>query len=246
MNLWSTQLKLGVKFRRIDCFPRALPLPKCVLRCGKAVSVSKRVGPIKSKRCSRKMHQIVRAFLPFDPRLNHLPDLFCAFSVANASLSSLSSRRAVQPVLGAPVGRLPAPGDRHLHEARLARRRAHQLLPGPVQGGGLAGLAGRPVAQRPEWVHLAFVRLQLPPRVAACKITTERFKRGFSWTWRAVIRASDGDVKRPDLHAPSQRFALSCEKRPAMNRVWLSNEPLISDKELKEVIFSQYQRLDAL
>lgn len=63
---------------------------------------------------------------------------------------SLSSRRAVQPVLGAPVRRLPAPGDRHLHEARLARRRAHQLLPGPIQGGGLAGLAGRPVAQRPE------------------------------------------------------------------------------------------------
>lgn len=60
------------------------------------------------------------------------------------------SRRSLQPVLGASVGRVPAPGHRHLHEAGLSRRRAHQLLPGAVQGGGLAGVEGRPVPQRPE------------------------------------------------------------------------------------------------
>lgn len=59
-------------------------------------------------------------------------------------------RCTVQSILGASLSRVPAPGDRHLHEARLAWRRAHQLLPGPIQGGWLAGLAGRQVAQHPE------------------------------------------------------------------------------------------------
>lgn len=59
-------------------------------------------------------------------------------------------RRAVESILGASLGRFPALGDCHLHEARLARRRSHQLLPGPVQGGRLAGLEGRQVTQCPE------------------------------------------------------------------------------------------------
>lgn len=41
-------------------------------------------------------------------------------------------RRPIQSVLRPSVGRFPAAGDRHLHEAGLSWRRSHQLLPGPV------------------------------------------------------------------------------------------------------------------
>lgn len=65
-------------------------------------------------------------------------------------------RCTVESILGASLGRLPALSHCDFHEARLAWRRAHQLLPGPVQGGGVAGLEGREVAQCAEWVSFVF------------------------------------------------------------------------------------------
>lgn len=76
---------------------------------------------------------VIEMLFAFDPR-----HCFCPL------------RCTVESVLCASLSRFPAPGDRHLHEARLARRGAHQLLPGPVQGGRLTGLAGRQVTQCPE------------------------------------------------------------------------------------------------
>lgn len=63
-------------------------------------------------------------------------------------------RCPIKSVLSSSVGRFPAPGNRHLHEARLARWGAHQLLPGPIQGVWLTGLEGCQVTQCPESVLL--------------------------------------------------------------------------------------------
>lgn len=66
------------------------------------------------------------------------------------------SRCTIKSILSASVSRLAALGHRHIHEARLSWRRAHQLLPGSVQGSGLTGLEGCQVTQCTEWVVLIF------------------------------------------------------------------------------------------
>lgn len=57
---------------------------------------------------------------------------------------------AIKSILSSSVSCLPAPSDRNIYEARLSWRRSHQLLSGPVQGGGLTGLEGCQVTQCPE------------------------------------------------------------------------------------------------
>lgn len=68
--------------------------------------------------------------------------LFCRF------------RCAIKSILGATLGCFPAPSNCHLHEARLAWWRPHQLLPGPIQRVWLTRLEGCQVTQHSEWVWI--------------------------------------------------------------------------------------------
>lgn len=65
-------------------------------------------------------------------------------------ISLLFCRRALEPVLGALVGRVAAHRHGDIHETRLTWRCTHWPLPGQLQGSALAGLERRQVSWCPE------------------------------------------------------------------------------------------------